>query len=147
MTTPPTYPEGDWRKPNRKKRTEMLPGQAEFLDWLTTVDGRCTKAALAQQLGVSLSTLDNWRRDPIFVAEWEKRLSKLNVRPDRTQAVIDAMFEKAQSGDVKAAELYMRLVDRLTPNRLVLEDQRASELSDEELAAELERQVQHLRAV
>jgi hypothetical protein len=64
----------------------------------------------------------------------------LNIHPERTQSVIDALFRQAADGDVKAASLYLQYIDKFTPKRrVVVDDERAaSGLSDLELADELE---------
>ena len=72
----------------------------------------------------------------------------MNVHPERTQSVVDALYRQAAQGDVKAATLYLQYIDKFTPKRRVLvEDERdASGLSDDELAAELEELIEELRS-
>jgi hypothetical protein len=74
------------------------------------------------------------------VREWDRRCAELNIHPERTQSVIDALFRQAADGDVKAASLYLQYIDKFTPKRrVVVDDERAaSGLSDLELADELE---------
>ena len=79
------------------------------------------------------------KRDPRFMKEWDRRAAELNIHPERTQTVIDALFAQAADGDVKAASLYLQYIEKFTPKRrLVVEDKDASSLSDLELAEELE---------
>ena len=98
--------------------------------------------------GVNDRTLRRWKSDPRFVREWDRRAAELNVHPERTQSVVDALYKQAAQGDVKAATLYLQYIDKFTPKRRVLvEDERAaSGLSDDELAAELESLVGELRS-
>ena len=73
-------------------------------------------------------------------SEWDRRAAELNVHPERTQGVVDALHAAAIQGDVKAASLYLQYIEKFTPKRrLVLDDDReVSGLSDSELHAELE---------
>jgi ribosome-binding protein aMBF1 (putative translation factor) len=72
----------------------------------------------------------------------------LNVHPERTQSVVDALYKQAAQGDVKAASLYLQYIERFTPKRrVVVDDEReASGMSDAELAAELDSLVSGLRS-
>jgi hypothetical protein len=89
------------------------------------------------------------KRDVRFVREWDRRAAELNVHPERTQAVIDALYGAAAGGDVKAASLYLQYVEKFTPKRrLIVDDDRdATGLSDSELADELESLVAEFRDV
>ena len=88
------------------------------------------------------------KRDPRFFREWDRRAAELNVHPERTQSVIDSLHSQAVGGSVQAASLYLQYVEKFTPKRrLVVDEPEASELSDGELADELEAQVRHLRVV
>ena len=87
------------------------------------------------------------KRDPRFVKEWDRRAAELNIHPERTQSVIDALFAQAAGGDVKAASLYLQYIEKFTPKRrLVVDDERSvSGVSDSELADELEALVAEFR--
>ena len=89
-----------------------------------------------------------WKSDPRFVREWDRRAAELNVHPERTQSVVDALYKQAAQGDVKAASLYLQYIERFTPKRrVVVDDEReASGMSDAELAAELDSLVSGLRS-
>ena len=82
-----------------------------------------------------------------FCAEWDRRAAELNVHPERTQRVIDALFASAAGGDTKAAALYLQYVDKFTPKRrVVIDDERdALLLSDGDLVAEIEAELAALR--
>lgn len=147
------FSEGDWRKPARAPRSEITPAAEAFLEWLVDPDRTGSQAEYARTNGHDPSTLTKWKKDELFIRAWEKRLAAMNVSPERTQSLMDIAHDIAQNGDakdadrLKAVELYMRLVDKISPNRVVIEDSRsASDLSDEELASELEAQVIALRA-
>ena len=88
------------------------------------------------------------KRDVRFAKEWDRRAAELNVHPERTQAVIDALHGAAVRGSVQAASLYLQYVEKFTPKRrVVVDDREASGLSNDELVEELEAQVRHLRVV
>jgi hypothetical protein len=111
------------------------------LDWLLQGPQRDPKHQYewADLNGVHEGSLRRIKRDPRFMKEWDRRAAELNIHPERTQTVIDALFAQAADGDVKAASLYLQYIEKFTPKRrLVVEDKDASSLSDLELAEELE---------
>ena len=58
------------------------------------------------------------------------------------------MHSQAVGGSVQAASLYLQYIEKFTPRRkIVVEDRDAAAMSDTELADELEAQVHHLRVV
>ena len=73
----------------------------------------------------------------------------MNINPERVQSVIDALWQQAANGDVKAASLYLQYIDKFTPKRKVsVEDDRdVAAFSDEELADAMEAEVINLRMV
>lgn len=139
-----------------KRSTSGLSEQQDaFIEWLTDPSARGaseSQNAFAERLGVNKGTLSKWKKDPAFRKEWERRLAELNVSPDKLQTLMDRMFDLANHDDVrpadqlKAMELYFRLVDRMTPDKtLVLSSTPAEELTDEELERQLEDQLTALR--
>jgi hypothetical protein len=129
----------------------MPPMQREFVEWLLLGHERLplSYAAWASEHGVHTDSLRRWKRNPRFIREWDRRASEVNVSPERVQGVVDALWRKAQGGDVKAAGLYLQYVDKFTPKRRVVVDAQgaAADMSDLQLADELEAQVFHLRVV
>ena len=112
-----------------------------YLDWLLSeVREPATSKAWAAENGLNDRTVRRWKADSRFIREWDRRAAELNVHPERTQSVIDALHAAAVTGDVKAASLYLQYIEKFTPKRrLVLDDDReVSGLSDSELHAELE---------
>jgi ribosome-binding protein aMBF1 (putative translation factor) len=130
---------------------KLTETQLAFLEWLVdpapaSPQGKGSQNDLAVKLGVSRACLSKWKSDIFFKEAWEKRLAELNVSPDRIQKVVEAMYRNAIGGDVKSANLYLQYVDRFTPTkRTVVEDRSTQDLSDEELAAALEENVVQLR--
>lgn len=108
-----------------------------FLNWLLTPKHQrqpSTQDELARELDVSTSTLVRWKQDPEFIREQQKRLRELGGAPEQIREVVDAMRKAARDGDSKAAQLYLKWADALTPQEEPEEvppDLR--HLSDEEL--------------
>ena len=122
----------------------------DLLEWFLKGPDRVptTQKEWASEHGVHEDSLRRWKRDPRFTREWDRRAAELNIHPERTQSVIDSLHAQAVGGSVQAASLYLQYVEKFTPKRRVLVDDReASGLSDVELADELEAQVLHLRVV
>lgn len=124
--------------------------QEAFLDWLvdpTVREGDESQNAFAKRLGVNPGTLSKWRKTVSFRKEWERRLAETNVSPDRLQDLMDVLYLQGKhDGNVKAIELYMKLVDRMTPDKtLIVQEKPAADLTDAELAAQLEEQAAELR--
>ncbi len=122
-----------------------------ILDWLLLGPDRDPKHQyqLAEDLGMHEDSIRRIKRDSRFMREWDRRAAELNISPERTQSVVDALYQQAAGGDVKAASLYLQYIDRFTPKRKVVvdDDRDASSMTDEELAAELETEIRHLRIV
>ena len=121
-----------------------------LLDWLLQGPDRDprTQYEWAAENGVHEDSIRRIKRDQRFAKEWDRRCAELNIHPERTQSVIDSLHAQAVGGSVQAASLYLQYVEKFTPKRRVLVDDReASGLSNVELADELEAQVSHLRVV
>lgn len=121
-------------------QSRMPEDWARYLDWLLD-EGRSpsTSKAWAEANGYNDRTVRRWKADPRFIREWDRRAAELNVHPERTQGVVDALHRAAVAGDVKAASLYLQYIEKFTPKRrLVVDDERdVVGLSDAELSAEL----------
>jgi len=130
-----------WLWDEESGQKTMPPKWVGLLDWLLQGPDREPKHQYewADLNGVHEDSLRRIKRDPRFMKEWDRRAAELNIHPERTQTVIDALFAQAADGDVKAASLYLQYIEKFTPKRrLVVEDKDASSLSDLELAEELE---------
>ena len=138
-----------WKWDETKGQKVMPDTWAAFLDWLLRGPDRRpkTQKEWASENGVHEDSLRRIKRDPRFTREWDRRAAELNIHPERTQSVIDALYLQASAGDVKAASLYLQYIEKFTPKRrLVVDDERAvSGLSDDELADELEALVAEFR--
>lgn len=111
--------------------------KAAFIEWLVDPN-RGTQADFAREHDVAPKTLSRWKREPDFREVWDRRCAELNVDPGRVQEVLDALHRKAAEGDSRAANLYLQYIDRFTPRKIVIEDKSVKDMTDEELAAQLE---------
>jgi hypothetical protein len=121
-----------------------------LLDWLLQGPDRVpkTQKEWAEENKMHEDSIRRIKRDSRFMKEWDRRAAELNIHPERTQGVIDALHSQAVGGSVQAASLYLQYIEKFTPRRkVVVEDREAAAMSDEELADELEAQVLHLRVV
>lgn len=83
----------------------------------------------------------------MFRAEWEKRVADLQGSPERTQMLLDALYEAGLNGDNKAAHLYLQATNRLAPTQIKVEhSQSFAELSDADLDALITNEARVLRA-
>ena len=121
----------------------------ELLEWLLQGPERSprTQREWAKDHEMHEDSIRRIKRDNRFIREWDRRAAELNINPERVQSVIDALWQQAANGDVKAASLYLQYIDKFTPKRKVaVEDDRDAALfSDEELAAALEAELVNLR--
>jgi hypothetical protein len=121
-----------------QKRTEMTPLQLEFLEWLVDPERMGSQVEWAKTHDMSANTLSSWKRETYFRTAWDARLKELNISPERTQRVIDAIFDKAVGGDTKAASLFLQYIERFTPKQtVVVHDRAVADLSDAELSSYL----------
>lgn len=125
----------------------VSPEMHEFIEFLITPN-RGTLKAYAESKGLVPSTLSAWKRERFFKEEWERQARKLNVGIERIQNVVDAMYSQAISGDTKAMSMYLQYVKEFIPTtKVITEDRSVKDLTDEELAAQLEGTVTQLRTV
>jgi len=114
--------------------------KARYVEWYALPDHEKlprTSKEWAVEFGVPERTLASWRKATWFRDQLELLYGQVNVSPDRVQAVIDAMHTQAVQGNTKAAELYMRMVDRIAPPQVIVRSKSADEMTDEELAQQL----------
>lgn len=113
--------------------------QQAFLDWICTPSVAripSTQEAYAKQENVDSATLRRWKLKPIFKAEWERRINEQQGSPERTQKLLDNLFDRAMDGDNNSAKLYLQATGRLAPVAINVEHSgKVSDLSDTDLAA------------
>ena len=123
--------------------------KARYVEWYALPDSEKlprTSKEWGAEFGVPERTLAAWRKSVWFRDQLELLYGQVNVSPDRVQAVIDAMHSQAVQGNTKAAELYMRMVDRIAPPQVIVKHKAADELSDAELAAQLDEALKKIQA-
>lgn len=123
-----------------KEELVLTQTQTEYLDWLCTAPSERTppsKNKMAVNLGVDITTLRRWEKKPNFRQQWQDKVDDIQGSPERTQAVLDMLYNKAtQDNDVKSAQLYLQATNRMAPPTVeVKSDRKMSELSDAELDA------------
>ena len=123
----------------------------ELLEWLLRGPDRSprTQREWSAEHDIHEDSIRRIKKDSRFIKEWDRRAAELNINPERVQSVIDALWQQAANGDVKAASLYLQYIDKFTPKRKVsVEDDRdVAAFSDEELADAMEAEVINLRMV
>lgn len=111
--------------------------QEKYLEWLlcpSRMRQPATQEAFAKEMGVDTTTLRRWQKRPAFADQWKKRVEELQGSPERTQALLDNLYERAMGGDTKSAQLYLQATNRLAPQQVnVTTNTNTSELSDKEL--------------
>ena len=139
-----------WKTDPDSGKKIMPKAWRDLLDWLLQGPDREPKHQYewAEANGMHEDSIRRSKRDARFAKEWDRRAAELNIHPERTQSVIDALHAQAVGGSVQAASLYLQYIEKFTPKRkVVVDDREASGLSNDELVEELEAQVRHLRVV
>jgi len=117
----------------------MLSGDQEsYLAWLLTPeDSRnpSSKKEYAELHGMHYNTLLSWEKKKPFQERWRLGIEGLAQSPDRTQKLLDALYIKALSGDVKSCELYLRATGFLQQSSTlnIKSETSVKSLSDDEL--------------
>ena len=111
--------------------------QQNYLDWLCTAPSEripASKAKYALEHAIDETTLRRWQRKEIFVNEWKKRVDDIQGSPERTQKLLDTLYDKALEGDTKSAQLYLQATNRMLPPTVTLQStKKTNELTDREL--------------
>ena len=140
-----------WKGDESSGEKTMPKKWVQLLDWLLQGPDRDPRNQYewAELNGIHEDSVRRIKRDPRFAKEWDRRAAELNIHPERTQSVIDALHQQAVGGSVQAASLYLQYIEKFTPKRRVVvdDDREAAGLSDAELVDELLAQVHHLRVV
>ena len=101
-----------WRTDPETGEKVMPDSWKAFLDWVLQGPARVPEHQYewARENGVHEDSVRRWKRDPRFVKEWDRRAAELNIHPERTQSVIDALHQQAVAGSTQAASLLMMSV-------------------------------------
>ena len=119
-----------------EEATLTIP-QQNYLDWLCTAPSErvpASKAKYALEHQIDETTLRRWQKKEIFVTEWKKRVDDIQGSPERTQKLLDTLYNKALEGDTKSAQLYLQATNRMLPPVVTVQSsKKTTELSDSEL--------------
>lgn len=112
--------------------------QEKYLNWLLTPAHErqpASQTIFCKENNVDPTTVRRWQNKPYFRKEWERRVDELQGSPERTQRILDSLYNKALDGDVRAANLYLQATQRLVPasRQQITTSKPMKELSDEEL--------------
>jgi len=122
----------------KTSRLFLSETQEAYLAWLLTPDDSKapkTKKDWAAKYDVHINTLGLWEKNKVFKERWELGVKGLAQSPERTQALLDALYTKGVSGDVKSAELYLKATGFMQQIQTVNVNNVSSvkELSDDDL--------------
>jgi len=111
--------------------------QEAYLDWLCSAPAErepSSKRSYSELHHLAITTLRRWEKKEHFRKEWSRRVDEVVGSPERTQKLLDNLFDKAMKGDTNAAKLYLQTTGKLAPAQVtVTSEKRAAELSDGEL--------------
>jgi hypothetical protein len=111
--------------------------QQRYLDWLCTAPSErvpASKAKYAVEHVVDISTLRRWEKKEVFRSQWKQQVDEVQGSPERTQRLLDNLYNKALEGDTKSAELYLKATNRMAPPSVTISsNKKATELTDAEL--------------
>jgi hypothetical protein len=111
--------------------------QQRYMDWLCTAPSErvpSSKKQYAIFASVDVTTLRRWEKKPAFRQEWQTRVDDLQGSPERTQALLDTLYNKALEGDTKSAELYLKATNRMAPPSVTISSNKKTvDLTDAEL--------------
>jgi len=121
-----------------KERLFLTQDQERYLEWLLTPELHRTpssKEAWAKENGYSPSTIRAWQNSKIFVERWKLGIAGMNQSPERTQRLLDSLYDRGLEGDTKSAELYLKATGNLNATTTVNVKNESSvrEVSDDEL--------------
>lgn len=125
---------------SKTARLFLTETQELYLAWLLTPeDTRApkTKKEWSELHDVHYNTLGTWEKNKVFKERWNLGVKGMAQSPERTQALLDALYTKGVSGDVKSAELYLKATGFMQQVQTVNVNNTSSvkELTDEELHA------------
>lgn len=117
-----------------------------FFEWLLTPPAERNpprQIDLADELGLDRNRLSQWKNDPDFLAEWERRYRKTVGSPEKAQQVLTELFntatDRTDPRQVPAARAYLEAIDVMKPKRLDVTVMKgaAKDLTDDELMSML----------
>lgn len=123
---------------SKTARLFLTEVQEAYLTWLLTPEDTRTpktKKEWAEQHDVHYNTLGVWEKNKVFKERWDLGVKGMAQSPERTQALLDALYVKGVAGDVKSAELYLKATGFMQQVSTINVNNTSSvkELTDEEL--------------
>jgi hypothetical protein len=110
--------------------------RAAFVAWsIAPETERTTRKLFAELHDVNESTLTRWVKQDWFVQQVDEAYAKLELTPEKLQAVVDALEKKARDGDPRAIDLYLKHHEKVMAKGQQVTE--VSELDDAALAEEL----------
>jgi len=125
---------------SKTARLFLTEVQESYLVWLLTPEDTRTpktKKEWAELHDVHYNTLGVWEKNKVFKERWDLGVKGMAQSPERTQALLDALYAKGVAGDVKSAELYLKATGFMQQVSTINLNNTSSvkELTDEELNA------------
>jgi len=131
--------------------------QESYLVWLCTPPSErnpASKEKYAESIGVNVVTLRRWEKKDVFRKKWQEKVDDIQGSPERSQRLLDTLYNAALGGDIKAAQLYLQATNRMAPPQVTVKSETSvAQLSDKELesliaaSAANEMESRRLRAV
>ena len=123
-----------------KEKMLLTQEQEKYLAWLLLPEIEREpkhKHEYATSIDVSENTLRYWEKKKAFLERWRLGVEGLAQSPDRTRALLDAIYQKGLEGDTKSAELYLKATGTLTNNQnlTIKNEQSIKDVSDDELTS------------
>lgn len=116
--------------------TLTVPQQA-YLDWLCTAPSErvpASKNKYSVERSVDLTTMRRWEKKDVFLTQWKANVENIQGSPERTQRLLDNLYNKALEGDTKSAELYLKATNRMAPPSVTISSNKKTvDLTDAEL--------------
>lgn len=105
-----------------KLTTENDQRKRQLLDWLLKLPSErepSSQRELAAALHIDPKTLRDWKKDPVFRAEWQERSADLIGGPDKTREILEALHttgtDRGHFQHVNAAKTWLAHVEKLSP--------------------------------
>ena len=71
--------------------------QEKYLNWLITPPHEripSSQLKYCEENQIDPTTVRRWQKKPYFIKEWDRRVEELQGSPERTQRILDALYDK-----------------------------------------------------
>ena len=113
--------------------------QEAYIVWLCTPPSErvpSSKEKYAESIEVNVTTLRRWEKKDVFRKKWQEKVDDIQGSPERSQRLLDTLYNAALGGDIKAAQLYLQATNRMAPPSVTVKSETTvAQLSDKELDA------------